>query len=126
MKPWDANTPIDTVSPRISVSSPESKSYNVSSVALTFSTNEPPSKISYSIDGQDNVTITGNTTLIGLSNGEHNVTVFATDEAGNTGASEIVYFSVEVPFPTTLVATSVITVTAISIALLIYFKKRKH
>jgi parallel beta-helix repeat protein len=126
MKPWDANTPIDTVSPRILVSSPESKSYNASNVALTFSTNEPPSKICYSIDGQDNVTITGNTTLTDLSNGNHNVIVYATDDVRNTGVSEIIYFSVEVPFPTELVIASIASVAIVGAGLLVYFKKRKH
>jgi parallel beta-helix repeat protein len=126
MKPWDANTPIDTVSPRISVSSPESKLYNVSNVALTFSTNGPPSKICYSIDGQDNVTITENTTLTNLPNGNHEAKVYATDKTGNTGASETVYFSVEVPFPTTIALVAVTASAAIIIVgLIFYFKKRK-
>jgi len=61
-----------------------------------------------------------------LANGEHNLTVYATDEAGNMGASETIYFSVAEPFPTTLVMASVITVSVAGIALLVYFKKRKH
>jgi parallel beta-helix repeat protein len=126
MKSWNANTPIDTVAPRILVSSPESKPYNVSSVVLTFSTNESPSKMFCSIDGQDNITIAGNTTLTGLSNGYHNVTVYATDETGNTGASETIYFNVDVPkpFPTTLVVATAVTAAVFGIGLLINFKKR--
>jgi hypothetical protein len=83
----------------------------------------------YSFDGQDNVTIAGNVTLSGLSNGLHNVTVYAKDTFGNEGASETITFNVEVPepFPTALVvAASVATVAVMGVGLLVYFKKRKH
>jgi hypothetical protein len=75
------------------------------------------------------VTINGNTTLTDLPNGDHNVTIYATDEFGNIGASETVYFSVEVPepFPTLqVVAVSVAIVAVVAIGLLIYFKKRRR
>lgn len=116
------------VSPSVSVLSLVNKTYDVSEVPLEFTVNEPYSRVSYSLDGQDNVTISGNTTLTGLSNGEHNVTVYATDEAGNTGASETIHFNVEVPepFPTTMVTASVITVAVVCIGLLVYFKKQER
>jgi parallel beta-helix repeat protein len=124
MKPWEP----DVTPPHISVSSPENKTYNESNVTLTFSTSEPTSKISYSLDGQDNVTIAGNTTLNEVPNGSHNLTVHATDEFGNTGVSETIYFNVEVPepFPTITVATaSVATIAVMGAVLLVYFKKSK-
>jgi parallel beta-helix repeat protein len=127
MKRWDPAKPVDNAPPQISISSPENKLYNVSSVPLTFSANEAASRISFSLDNQDNVTIAGNTTISDLPNGSHNLTVYATDQYGNTGASETVYFSVEVPFPTTLVVTaSVVAVAVVGAGLLVYFKKRKH
>jgi hypothetical protein len=117
---------IDTTAPSVSVLSPENTTYKASNVPLNFTVNEPFSKVTYCLDGQENVTINENTTLIGLPNGDHNVTVYATDEFGNTGVSEIVYFSVEVPFPTTLVIASVALVAVASVGLLVYFKKRNH
>jgi hypothetical protein len=120
---------IDTVAPNVTVLSSESNMYKTSGVPLNFTVDEPFSKIEYSLDGQDNVTINGNTTLTDLPNGDHNVTIYATDEFGNIGASETVYFSVEVPepFPTLqVVAVSVAIVAVVAIGLLIYFKKRKH
>ena len=75
------------------------------------------------------MTINGNTTLTDLPNGYHNITVYATDEAGNTGASETVYFSVEVPEPfpiSTIAAVSVAIVAVTGAGLLIYFRRRKH
>ena len=82
------------------------------------------------MDGQENVTVAGNTTLTNLSFGEHNVTVYATDEVGNTGASETVIFIIEKlaePFQTSLVATaSVATIGVIGVFLMVYLKKRKR
>jgi hypothetical protein len=54
------------------------------------------------------------------------LTVYAKDEAGNVGASETILFTVDVPFPTTLVIASVSTVAIVGLALLIYLKKRKR
>lgn len=124
MKPWEP----DVAPPRISISWPENVTYNHSNVTLAFSINESTSKISFSLDGQENVTITGNTTLTELSNGNHNVTVYATDEAGNTGTSETIFFSVDAPepFPTApIAAASVATVAVMGLGLLVYFKKRR-
>jgi len=111
--------------PKISIPSLKNKTYSTSNVKLDFTVNETISEVAYSLDGKDNVTITGNTTLTGLSNGVHNVTVYAWDEAGKVGASETIYFSVEVPFPTTLVIAPVTSVAIVSAGLLVYFKKRK-
>jgi hypothetical protein len=81
----------------------------------------------YSLDSQPKVQITGNTTLTGLSNGAHNLTVYAQDVAGNTGVSETVYFRVEIPFPTAPVAVaSAVTVAVVGVGLLVYFKRRDH
>jgi len=121
-------TPIGygTVPPVVQVVSPASQTYNESSVFLVFTVDKPVSWMGCSLDGQDNVTVTGNTTLSGLANGLHNVTVYAKDAFENTGASETVSFSVEVPFPATLVVAPVASVVVIGAVLAIYFKKRKH
>jgi hypothetical protein len=114
-----------TILPLITVLSPETKAYNVSDVPLDFTVKETFSKIEYSLDGQSNVTINGNTTLTWMPNGDHNITVYATDQAGNTGVSETIRFSVEVPFPTTLVvAVSVASVVVVGVGLLVSFKKK--
>jgi len=118
---------IDTVSPGIEILSPENKTYK-NEISLNFTVDEPVSWIAYSLDGQENVTITGNATLSGLSDGPHSLIVYANDTAGSTGASEIVYFSIETqkpePFPTWLIAVIMIIVV-IAAALLVYFTKAK-
>jgi hypothetical protein len=77
---------------------------------------EPVSWIGYSLDGKDNVTVTGNVTLAVLSEGSHSFTVYATDLVGNTGVSETVYFVIA-PFPTVLVVAVAATATIIVVAL---------
>jgi hypothetical protein len=111
--------------PQISILSLENKTYETSNIELNFTVNELVSKIEYSLDGQENVTVAGNATLTGLADGLHNVTIYATDTDGNIGTSETVYFTIK-PFPTTLVVATTASVTVISVCLIVYFKKRKH
>jgi N-acetylneuraminic acid mutarotase len=115
-----------TVPPVVQVVSPVSQTYNESSVSLVFTVNKQVNWMGYSLDGQDNVAVTGNATLSGLANGLHNVAVYAKDEFGNEGASETISFTVEAPFPTTLVAAPVASVAVVGAVLAIYFKKRKR
>ena len=119
----------DTTPPTISVVSPENKTYTMNNVSLTFTVNKPTSWIGYSPDGQANVTITGNTTLTGLSDGIHILVVYARDIAGNTGASEAIYFSIKTrhsePLPTTWIVVAIAIVALVGVALLAYFVKIK-
>ena len=118
----------DTTAPSISVEPPLDNIASEDSVELKFFTNETAVWMGYSFDGQDNVTVTGNTTLSELQNGVHNVTVYATDAANNTGASETLTFTVDVPepFPIMLVAVaSVAAVAAVSVGVLAYVKRSK-
>ncbi len=113
--------------PTVSLLSLENKTYSTSSLALNFTVNKAVSQIKYSLDGGENVTIAGNTTLSGLANGNHTLIVYTEDEAGNIGASGIVRFAVEVPFPATLViVASGASVAVVTAVLLVYFKKRKR
>lgn len=112
--------------PMVTVLSLENKTYNTASVPLNFTVNERVSQISYVFDGQENVTIAGNITLTDLSNGEHNVRVYATDEAENTGVSETFIFTIAVPepFPTaSVVAVSGASALVIGLGIIIYFKR---
>jgi hypothetical protein len=97
---------------------------------LNFTFNEETSQVSYSLDGHDNITITGNSTLTELPIGPHSLTLYARDLAGNTGASQTVNFTIAEeaePFPAILVATaSAASVAVIGLWLLVYVKKRKH
>jgi hypothetical protein len=129
---------LQTAPPKISVQSPLNQTYNDSSITLTFSIDvlSPDKAVNwtgYSLDGEPNVTVTGsgaltNVMLANVTNGLHNVTVYANDTYGNM-ASETVTFTVAKPepFPTALVATaSGASAIVIGVCLLVYFKKRKH
>lgn len=121
---------VDNTPPRITLLSMENKTYYTSDVPLSVLTNEPVAQTSYCLDAQTNLTITGNKTLAGLSVGEHNLTVYSWDSAGNLGISETVTFTIAnpEPFPTTTVATvsGTVAVVLVVTGLLVYFKKSKH
>jgi hypothetical protein len=87
----------DTSPPIITILSPLNITYHKSDISLNFTLNEKPFWIGYSLDGYPNVTITGNTILTGLSNGTHNIIVYANDVLENMGKSNKVYFTVSAP-----------------------------
>ena len=125
-------TPLDTKPPTVSIFSPENITYAVNNVSITLNVSEPPSWIGYSLDGQANVTIAEPTTLTELSDGKHSLTVYANDTAGNTGASETIYFTIaqESDFPNLPMEYEIIVVAATAVAigaaaLLVYFRKIK-
>jgi N-acetylneuraminic acid mutarotase len=115
---------VDTLPPRILVLSPENRTYSDSDVQSDFTVNEPVEWMGYSLDGQDNVTVTGNVTLAVLSEGSHHVTFYAIDLVGNTGASKTVYFEIA-PFPTVLVVAVAVTVTIAVATGYLLLKRRK-
>jgi hypothetical protein len=82
----------------ISILSPESKTYAADSMALTFTTNKPTAWIGYSLDGQTNVTIIGNTTLTTLSDGTHELSIYANDTNGRMGVSTV-HFTIDTTPP---------------------------
>ena len=121
--------PPDTTSPTVFVVSPENKTYTANNVPLNFTVSEQTSWIGYSLDEQANVTIAGNTTLTALTDGAHSLIVYAKDIAGNTGASETIYFSIKTQqsesFPTTWIAAAIVVIVAVGAAPLVYFAKVK-
>jgi hypothetical protein len=114
----------DVQPPVVVVSSPKSKTYDTGDIPLTFTVNEPTSWISYSLDGQAEMIITGNTTLSGLAIGAHNLTVSAADLSGLIGVSETIQFTIVARFPTELVMASIAVAAAVSIGFLLYFKRQ--
>jgi parallel beta-helix repeat protein len=120
--------------PKVSLLSPANGTYNETSVPLVFSVDKQVNWTAYSLDGQQNVTITGNCTIANITNGFHSVTVYANDTFGKIGASENITFTIAVaplersePFPTATIAAvaGATTVIAIGAGLLVYFKKRR-
>jgi hypothetical protein len=123
------NSPLlDLIPPTISIFSPENKTYNLENISLTFTIDKPTSGLWYSLDqyGKIGILRNSNANLSGLSEGKHNLTIYVRDEAGNR-AYKTVYFSVEEPFTTTLIAVAAIVMALLDLGLLAYyFRKRKH
>ena len=115
---------VDTLAPHITILMPQNQSYGSTDIQLTFTVDESITKLSYSLDGQDAVVIVGNLTLPAMHDGSHRLTVYATDDLGNSGSSETVYFNVA-PFPTFLVATIIATVTIVMASGYLFLKRRK-
>jgi hypothetical protein len=131
----------DTVPPNASILSVENETYNSSDVPLIFSVDKNCSWIAYSLDNRANITVNGNTTLTGLFEGSHGIIVYANDTVGNIGCSQTTFFTIvresestDTPNPqpdwyssAMLVTVASVTLAfAISVTLLVYFKKRKR
>jgi hypothetical protein len=129
---------VNAAVPRVSILSlKQLKTYNATTLPLEFAVSEPTASLSYSLDGGALVSIAGNTSLSGLSDGKHTIMVQAEDSAGSVGESSVT-FTVETagteqpdgsqpaPFPTTLVAVAIIaSAAAVSFGLVAYFLRRK-
>lgn len=92
-------TPLEFLPPYPYILSPKNMSYNVDSVELIFTLNEPPSLIRYSLNDQSNVTISGNVTISDLADDIYSVTVYAKDAECNWISLEPAYFSVDTTSP---------------------------
>jgi hypothetical protein len=148
MSPFDAKGYfylLRTTPPKISLVSPLEQIYNKSDISLVFTVDKTVNWIGYSLDGQQNVTLSGNgtitagavinDTLTNMTNGFHSITVYANDTFGNIGASKNVTFTIALaslersePFPTATVAVASggSAVTVVVAGLLVYFKKHKR
>lgn len=102
----------ESTPPKVSFDAPLNQTYNTSSVPLTFVADKNITLASYSLDGQQNVTVAGNTTIINVPDGSHNLTVYTTDAYGNVG-SQTTTFTVKTP--DSLVSTSVIVGVAVAV-----------
>jgi hypothetical protein len=124
--------------PYICVSSPQKTTYTTDNVLLNFTVNEETSWMGYSLNGQDNVTITETTlNLTELVDCSHYITVYATDMDGNTAASETIRFTVakeeetEPPPPpatswtTTAIIIEIAAATAAVVVIIIYYTRTK-
>jgi len=110
--------------PVVTISSPKSKIYETSDIPLTFTVNGQASLFSYSLDGQQAVAITGNTTLTGLTVGAHNLTVHVRDSAGLVETSQTIPFTVGARFPSEIVFAGVAIAVVASVSFLLYVKRR--
>ena len=121
--------------PEVLILSPQNKTYTTTEVPLTWTCDEQIVSADYILDPPlyGSTALSGNTTLTGLSNGTHTITVYVFTERGQAN-SQTVHFTVspEVqqqtePFPTAVVvAVCGISAVVVTVAgLWVYFKKRE-
>ena len=114
--------------PTITFTSLQNATFETSSVPLNFTVDYPVTEMSYCLDGQELLPLSGNTTLTDLANGQHNVTVYATSKYCYSGVSDTFFFSVNAPeFPLVpFIAVSAVVVISAVAGVMVYFKKRKR
>lgn len=124
--PTIAFTVKDIEAPIISILSGAGK-YNVSAIPLEFVVDKNFSWLGYSVDGQPNVTISGNTTLTSLPPGSHSLKVYVNDTSGNVGVSESFDFTIvgDDAFPI-LFLIPILLLVVVAIAAVVYLKKRRR
>jgi hypothetical protein len=105
----------------------QNATFRTSTVSLNV-TIDHPVELTYCLDNQSQMPMKGNITLTGLTNGQHKVTVYATDASG-TDTSETSVFNVEAkdPLPSipVIAIVSVIVVTAGACIGILGFKKKQ-
>ena len=125
----DPTYALENTPPQILFASPINQTYNNSSIPIAFTVNKNLTMASYSLDGQQNVTITDNTTIANITNGFHNITIYANDTYGNMG-SQTVAFTVEKPeilanILMVAVIPATVAVICLIVGLLLYRRHRK-
>ncbi len=148
---YNGNTP-SPITPVVSVTSPQSRLYTQNRISLVITIDNPiplfegvptypinpyglrviypnVTWVGFSLDGQSNQTLHGNTTLTGLTNGVHNITVYAKDIYGNEGASQTMFFSTETtsadPFLIIILALAATSVVTVIVCFSVYFHRRR-
>jgi len=134
MAPFNLSTAVEVVpdwllKPSIHLINPQNATIlAVENVTIEFVTNKQTPWIGYSLDGQENTTITGNLTLTDLPAGAHNITVYAKDNYNQECASETVNFTIGSPseFPIVPIAALGLTLSIVCIGIILYKIKKKR
>jgi len=134
MAPFDYNLYLfRTTKPDIQMLSSENRTVSSSNVTLSFTVDKATSWIGYSLDGQQNVTVTGNFTIANMTNGIRNLSIYANDTFGNIGV-QTANFTVELPTPApanspiaaqTLPIIAVVTVLAVIVVSLLLLRRHR-
>jgi len=96
---YSSNTTVFTLEanpPYVAITSPTNNTYNSTSVAFNYTSNETLNWSAYSLNGAANVSITANTTLY-LDSGAYNITFCGNDSAGNMNCTIPTYFTMDNP-----------------------------
>ncbi len=91
---------LDAMPPKITIQSPQTNQTYTAAVPLNLLLSEPVTQLILHLDGNKTTLPPQNTTLTGLTNGTHTLTVTALDLVGNPGYTNYVTFNVIQPTPT--------------------------
>ncbi len=98
----------------------EYKTYNSTEIPLNFFVNGMSSKITYSLDNQANKTITGNTTLTGLTEGTHSLIIYANNKVENVTNFDIATFTINKPLSPSQIPSQTHSSEFLSLILLLF------
>ncbi len=110
----------------ITVISPSNTTFTTDEVALTLNTNTPVKWLAYSLDETTNVSITGNMTLSGLTNGSHSLIIYAEDYFGNIINSARINFDISIETSSVdwrITIIAVIAAVVLVVAIILSLKK---
>ena len=98
---------------------------------LSFENNTRLDWIGYSLDGQANKTILGNTTIPMPEAGLHSIQVFGNDSLGTIYESEVRYFSIgreatEIPIVIIIIASVSGSVIVLLVVVFIFMRRRRR
>jgi len=86
--------------PAISYLAPTNNTYvDTQNVDIVFNADKTTDWMGYSLDGTTNQTITGNFSLNSLSEGSHELEIFANDTSGRMGRSQLLRFVIDTIHP---------------------------
>lgn len=108
----------------IFVLSPENTTYPNVDVVLSCQFNKEVAKASFSLDGLENTTFSGDIILTDLSAGEHQLIVYGQDLTGIIEASDTIVFTIK-PYPSILVMVSLFLVGLFGLSLIFYAIRQK-
>jgi hypothetical protein len=114
--------PPEQLPPSIMILSPENKAYPLGgNISLTYIVDDTIRSLDYSINDQPNAALTGNSTIIGLPEGNHTLKIYAHDGLGNIETAETEFTigeetrSAGEPLPTSLIIEITLIVVIVAI-----------
>ncbi|MBN2122339.1 right-handed parallel beta-helix repeat-containing protein, partial [Candidatus Micrarchaeota archaeon] len=95
---------IDTTAPTVAITSPANTTYSTNNMTVNYTTDG--ATCAMFLDSSFNTSLASceNTTLTGLSDGQHYVTIYSNDSVNNTGSDEV-YFMVDTTAPTVTISS---------------------
>lgn len=110
--------PNDRGKPAITIVQPENKTYNISRIILSISSNETLPWVVYSLNNGPNITIPSLTKPFNFPDGSHFFKIYGNDTMGNVGSTEAFFtikVMIDVTSSTTLVSSTTSTTSTSSI-----------